>query len=197
MKKLLSYFLQGMLFIAPVAITIYVVYSLFVSLDDTVNDLVENVAGFRLRGLGFVLVIVLLTVVGYFSSNLFIRQIFNFFEDLMTRTPFIKILYTALKDLFSAVMSDRRKFNRPVLININKSTGLQKLGFITQNDLTGLGIKDKIAVYLPHSYAFSGNIFLINHSEVTPLEISTIDAMKFIVSGGVTNVELQAEKSEL
>ena len=108
-----------------------------------------------LRGLGFVLVIVLLTVVGYFSSNLFIRQIFNFFEDLMTRTPFIKILYTALKDLFSAVMSDRRKFNRPVLININKSTGLQKLGFITQNDLTGLGIKDKIAVYLPHSYAFS------------------------------------------
>ncbi len=190
MKKFLSYFLQGMLFIAPIALTFYVVYSLFVSLDDSVNDLVEGLAGFRIRGLGFVLLVALLTVVGYFSSSLLLKPIFGFFEDLMNRTPFVKILYSALKDLFSAVISDKRKFDKPVLINVNKNSGLQKLGFITQTDLGYLGVENKIAVYLPHSYAFSGNIFLIDPTEVIPLEISTTEAMKFIVSGGVSSVDL-------
>src|SRR6185295_18894162 len=110
-------------------------------------------------------------------------------EHALGRMPFINILYTSLKDFISAFVSDKKKFNQPVLVNINGNPGFQKLGYITRDDLGFLGLKDKVAVYLPHSYNFSGNLFIVDAKSVTPLNVPVTEFMKFIVSGGITEWE--------
>ena len=186
MKKLMSYLLQGLLLLAPLGITAYIIYALFNIVDNSVNDFLESVFHIRFRGLGLIIILVLITFIGFLSSTLLFGPIFNFLENLISRTPLIKIIYTAFKDLFSAFVSEKKKFNQPVLVNLNGNPDFQKLGFLTEENLKPLGLKDKVAVYLPHSYNFSGNLFIVPAKDVTYLDIPVSDLMKFIVSGGVT-----------
>ena len=114
----------------------------------------------------------------------------------MIRLPLVKIIYTALQDLFSAFVSDKKKFDKPVMVIVNKTSGLKKFGFITQEDLSQFGLKDEVAVYLPHSYNFSGNLFVAPRENVILLDnISSSDTMKFIVSGGVTKIDTGSFKN--
>ncbi|MDA0713786.1 MAG: DUF502 domain-containing protein, partial [Bacteroidetes bacterium] len=112
------------------------------------------------------------------------------------RIPLIKTLYTSVSDLLSAFVGDKRRFNRPVLVKLTKMADIEKLGFITSEDLSELGIDGgRIAVYLPHSYAFSGNLFIVPAENVTPLDANAAEVMKFIVSGGVAEVDKVKSKS--
>ncbi len=89
----------------------------------------------------------------------------------------------------SAFVGKDKKFTEPVLVKVNKDSDLEKLGFITQHDLTELGIEaGKVAVYLPHSYNFSGNLFIVPSANVKPLNVNSAEVMKFIVSAGVTSI---------
>jgi uncharacterized membrane protein len=109
----------------------------------------------------------------------------------MNKIPFIKLIYSSIKDLIGAFVGDKRKFNKPVLVTINKENTLHQIGFVTQEDLSDLGLYDMVAVYFPHSYAFSGNHFLVPKTSIKPLNISGPVAMKFIVSGGVSGFKEQ------
>ncbi len=192
MKKLIAYFFKGLLLIAPIFITIYVIYTIISWMDDIFKDIVFYIFGYSVPGLGLVLIVLSITLIGILSSTFIFKPIFKLAEAFMIRTPLIKIIYSALKDLFSAFVSDEKKFNKPVLVTINKDSGLQKLGFITLDNLNPLGLPDKVAVYLPHSYNFSGNLFIIKKENVELLNgLSATDAMKFIVSGGVTDIEIK------
>ncbi len=186
MKKLISYLFQGLLLLAPVGVTLYIIFALFRVLDDTTNDLLEQLFDKRIRGLGFFVLLGLITLVGFLSSTLIFKPIFSQFETMIARAPMINIIYTSLKDFVSAFVSDKKRFNQPVVVNINGNPDFQKLGFITREDLSFMGLKDKVAVYLPHSYNFSGNLFIVDAKSVTPLDVPVADFMKFIVSGGIT-----------
>lgn len=189
MRKIISYFFQGILLIAPIFITIYVILKIVNWLDSFLANAVKSIFGMELPGVGFVAILVLITLVGFLSSTLIFKPVFKIIESLIEKTPLIKIIYTSLKDLFSAFVSEKKRFNQPVLVDIN-SAGLQKLGFITREDLSELNIKDKVAVYLPHSYNFSGNLFIVPKENITIIEnLSSSDAMKFIISGGVTEMD--------
>lgn len=182
-RKVGTYFIRGLLLFSPFIITIYIIIALFNIIDSFTRDLL----GTNVPGIGILILIALITLLGYLSSTLFFRPIMRVTEDLLVRTPLVKIIYTSIKDLFSAFMSEKKKFNKPVLVNINKEIGLQKMGFITQQDLSLLGLEGKVAVYFPHSYNFSGNLFVVDAEQVTPLQgLSTSEVMKFIISGGVT-----------
>jgi uncharacterized membrane protein len=122
------------------------------------------------------------------------RPIFSYFEKLISRTPFVKIIYTALKDFTEAFVGNKKKFNRPVVVSFME--GVDRIGFITDSDLTYLHIRNRVAVYCPHSYNFSGNLYLVDPLKVKPLHINPADAMKYAVSAGVTQVENQSNKSE-
>ncbi len=190
MKSVIGYFFRGLLLIAPIFVTGYVIFVIISSMDQLFKDFIIDLIGVQIPGLGLLIVLSFITLIGLLSSTLIFKPVFWSLEELMTRTPLIKIVYSSIRDLFSAFVSDKKKFNQPVLVNINKESGLQKLGFITLEDLSFLKVKDKVAVYLPHSYNFSGNLFIVNKDQVTFLEgISSTDAMKFIVSGGVADVE--------
>ncbi|PCH93876.1 MAG: hypothetical protein COB85_06315 [Bacteroidetes bacterium] len=186
MKKLIGFFLQGLLFIGPIAVSVWVIFKVF----DLIDGLLRDLLPWEVPGLGLVIILVLISGLGWLGSTIIAKPVFSYFDKLVEKAPLIKIIYSAVKDLLSAFVGSKKSFDQPVLVKLEKDSDVQKLGFITQTDLTELGIgKDKVAVYLPHSYAWSGNQYIVPKENVEPLDVSAAMVMKFIVSGGVTSLE--------
>jgi uncharacterized membrane protein len=175
------YFLSGLLYTAPVVVTAYILYQSFVFLDGLIPS--------DYPGVGILLIVIFVTVMGILGSSFLLQPINRYFQGLVERIPLVKTIYFAIRDVLSAFVGEKKRFTKPVLVKVNDS-GMEKLGFITSEDLDLLGIDGgKIAVYLPHSINFSGNLFIVTPDMVTPLEANSADVMKFIVSGGVLEVE--------
>ena len=186
MKRFAGYLLQGTILIAPFAITAYIIYSFITFIDSIINPVVVKLTGVEFPGLGIVFGVLTIAFIGFLGSTLLFQPLFNMFENFLNRMPFVKIVYSSLKDLFSAFVSDQRKFNKPVIVNLGS---FSRMGFLTETDLSNFADKDLVAVYLPHSYNFSGNLVLVNAEAVTLLDVPASDVMKFVVSGGVTRIE--------
>ncbi len=187
-RRIVRFFFQGVLFIAPVGITIYIVYLLFTYVDGYLQSLIKEYLPFNIPGLGILLLVILLTLLGFVAQSILFRPIKHLIDRVMKNVPLVKVLYSALSDLFSAFVGSEKKFNKPVLVKVNLISDLEKMGFLTSEDLADLHIKDKVSVYFPHSYNFSGEMFIVPKEHITPLDIPAAEAMKFIVSGGVTKV---------
>jgi len=185
MKKLFAYFLQGLLYIAPLAITGYIIYMVFTVIDGTIQDYIYSVVDVRIPGLGIIVLFVFLTLLGLFGSTIIAQPVKRIFNRLIERAPVIKVIYSAFRDLLSAFAGKDKKFNKPVLVKVNPVSELHKLGFITESDLSKINMVDHVAVYFPHSYNFSGEMFIVPKDLVTPVDIPSADVMKFVVSGGV------------
>lgn len=189
MKKIFAYFLQGILLVAPTAIVAYILYSLFVTIDGWVSRNIESVIGFSVPGLGILFLFISLTVLGFFGQTAIVKPIVKLMGKLIKRIPLLNLLYTSFNDLFSAFVGKEKKFNTPVKVLFNKENNLYKLGFITKDGLGEIGENDLAAVYFPHSYNFSGELYLVPRERVENLDISPAEVMKFVVSGGVTRFE--------
>lgn len=197
-KGLLQYFLQGLLILAPIAITFWAIAAVFEFIDGILPNIIHGIypaliedAHGHLRiipGVGFVVVIALVLLVGYASSSFIFTKIVEGFDKLLQKTPGIKIIYSTLKDFFEAFAGEKKKFTNNVLANVDDND-VWRLGFITQDDMVEFGLKDYVAVYIPMSYSISGNVYVIPRSRVKPItNISAAQTMKFAVSGGVTDV---------
>lgn len=187
-RRFFGYLLKGLLVVAPGVLTIFIVLKLFAFIDDTVNDAIEALFDLRFRGLGIVVGTFLIVLIGMLSGSLF-KQFIIYIEDAIAHIPLVKIVYSSIKDFFSAFASEERKFNKPALIKMGGNESLQRLGFITETDLSHFGLEGMVSVYIPHSYNFSGNLFIVKMEDVTPIKANTTEVMKFIVSGGVTKFE--------
>jgi len=176
-KKIPGYFFQGLLLIAPVGITVYVLWAALSWLDELVQ--------LDYPGLGLLIIVSGITLLGFLSSTLLVKPIFNITERLLNTVPLVKLVYSSLKDLFAAFVGDKKTFDKVVKITLYKESEVSKIGFITQSDLKKLGLGGLIAVYVPHSYNFSGDMFLVPAELVTALNISPSDAMKMVISGGI------------
>ncbi|MBU1010641.1 MAG: DUF502 domain-containing protein [Bacteroidetes bacterium] len=189
-KRILTYFFQGLLFIAPVTITFWAIFVTFNYIDGLLIDLIDKLLGRHIPGLGLVVLLTTITSIGVLGSTLVFKPLLLYLDSLLVKAPLIKIIYTSVKDLVSAFVGQKKRFNEPVLVKVGKGADLEKIGFITNKDLSFLGIPEsKVAVYLPHSYAWSGNLFIVPVENVKPLDASATDVMKFIISAGVTNLE--------
>jgi uncharacterized membrane protein len=178
--RILRYFFSGTLFIVPLVATAYFIFVSFQWLDNRLN--------LPYPGLGFLIIIFVITLFGYLSTNYVFKTIGQWFDRGMNRIPFVKLIYSTVKDLLNAFVGDKKKFNKPVLVRINKDNNLYQIGFITQPDLTELELPDMVVVYFPHSYAFSGYHYFVAKENIRPLNISGPAAMKFIVSGGISGL---------
>lgn len=177
---LITYFLRGLLLVIPFSITIYVIFICLIWID--------NLIKLKIPGLGMIIIIIVITFLGYLGSTLLIKSIFDLIEKIIIKLPIIRIIYSSLKEVISAFVGDKKKFSKPVLVALNKSQNIQRIGFITQGNLKNIKFKNKVAVYIPHSYNFSGNLLIVNVDNITKLNISSTEAMKFIVSGGITKI---------
>jgi len=193
--RLLRSFLQGLLLLSPIAITAFVLYSLF--------DKVDNLLPFiHWRGVGFIIIIVVVTLVGYFGTRFFIgKWLFDAFEYVMEHTPGVKFLYSSIRDVIKSFVGDKKRFNKPVWVCVNVNPEIWRIGFMTQRDMTHFGFDHKVAVYMPHAYAISGWVIITDGKNVKPVQgMTSGEAMKFAVSGGVTTVEdeeTNAKKDQL
>lgn len=186
MRTIANYFLYGLIFIFPLFATFYVIVFLVNWVDDTLYSILFGWLPFDLPGLGIVTAFFIIVILGFFVTRAFTNPVINYFERLMERTPFVKIFYTSFKDLTESLLGDKKRFNRPARVVL--TDGVERIGFITEDNLSNFGIDNRVAVYFPHSYNFSGNLFLIDPAKVTPLNIDPADALKFAISAGVTHV---------
>jgi len=191
----INYFFQGLLFIAPISITIWAILATFDFINGILQGYIDEWLGFTIPGLGLILLLIAITLIGLLGSTIFFRPIINYFDLLLARAPLVKIIYTAVKDLVSAFVGQKKRFNEPVLVRISRETDLEKIGFVTSRDLGILGQpNEKVAVYLPHSYAWSGNLFIVPVENIRPIKASPTEVMKFVISAGVTNLEEKDKK---
>ena len=183
---ILRYFLQGIIIISPIAVTVWAAYSIF--------DIIDTRIPYVPRGVGFLIIISSLIIIGWLGSTFFIwKFLINFFDSVLERTPFLKFIYSSVKDVVESFMGDKKKFTKPVLVKIRINPEIFQIGFITQNDLAKIGLIDKVAVYLPHSYAVSGVLVIVDIANVSAIDMNPSDAMKMAVSGGMTGYEEEAE----
>lgn len=188
--RILKYFGQGLLFVVPVFVTIAVLVYLFQKAD--------TLFGLDIPGLGILILLVGITLVGYIGTVLVTNPVVKWFANLMNRTPVVKIIYSSVKDLLSAFVGSKKKFTHPVLIKLSADNDMQQLGFMTQDDLSDLGIsKDMVSVYVPFSFSIMGNVFVVPRANITPLKSSPTETMKFVVSGGITNIQEIRDKKKL
>lgn len=176
-------FLQGLLILSPIAITAYVIYIVF----DSVDRLVPWVP----RGLGFVIIIGVVTFIGYMGTRFFLgRMLFDAFDHLVEHIPGIKYIYSSIKDVMGSFVGDKKRFNKPVWVCTNHNPEMWRIGFMTQKDLAFLGMAGRVAVYLPHSYAVSGYVIVVETKSIKLVtKMTAAEAMKFAVSGGITSIE--------
>ena len=197
--KLFKYFLQGLIILAPITITLWAVLSLFSWIDSILPDFIhrlfpklaldESGEPRRIPGLGFIVVIGIVLIVGYVSSSFIVSKMVELFDNILEKTPGIKIIYTTIKDFFEAFAGNKRKFDRAVLVAI-ESPEIWRIGFITHDELTEFGLQDYISVYVPQSYAFAGHLYFVKKERVRLItDISSTESMKFAISGGVTQID--------
>ncbi len=180
--------MQGLLFIAPVGITLFIIFKVFAFVDGYTRTYLKTFFHADVPGMGILIIIILLIMLGFIGQSILFSPMRDLIDSLMKRAPVIKLIYTSLNDFLNAFVGEKRKFTKPVLVKVNHVSNLEKLGFLTQEDLSELKIKDKVAVYFPHSYNFSGELFIVPAEHVTPLDLPPAEIMKFIVTGGVTRV---------
>jgi len=183
MKKLTGYFLKGFLIFVPVAATI--------GLVKWAMGFIDNLMPFDMAGLGLVVLLILIMLTGFLASNYIGKKLFDLVDKLLKKMPVVKLLYSALKDMIQAFAGDKKNFDQPVLVELIEN-GPKAMGFITRDDTDFLGIEGHVAVYMPQSYNFAGQVLIFPSDRVSPIELSSADVMATIVSGGVSGANSNA-----
>jgi uncharacterized membrane protein len=176
--RVLNYFLKGLVFLAPMALTIYICVRVFTTIDGWL--------GIDIPGVGFVVTVVLITLFGFLAQHFLTRSLFNLLEEQLNRLPFVRLLYSSTKDLLNAFVGDKRRFDKPVLVTPYPGGVARVIGFVTQDSLASLGLAGHVTVYLPFSYSFAGSLFVFPATALTPIDADSADVLAFVVSGGVT-----------
>lgn len=180
MNTLFKYFISGLVVLLPLAITIYFIVEVVRWLSTVLSSSIYFII---LPG-----ILVSIIIVGYLTQSYFDRSGLTIFEKYISKIPLISLVYFSLKDITKALTGQNKKFSSPVAVKMS-SIGIMKLGFITQQELDCFDDKEDnerlVAVYFPHSYNFSGNLFLVPKENVTPLHVNAANHMKYIVTGGI------------
>ncbi|MFN4082206.1 MAG: DUF502 domain-containing protein [Bacteroidia bacterium] len=184
-RRIINYFLKGLLISLPVIVTYKIIKTLVITLDEFLE--------LETPGLGILIVITSLIFIGIVGSSFIIQPLLDVLDDIFSKIPFVKIIYTSVKDLIEAFVGEKKKFNKPVLVEF--TSGVYKPGFVTQDDCNEFNLPEITAVYFPHSYAFSGNVFLVECNKIKPYKGNQADFMKYIISGAVTKIGSTANEN--
>jgi uncharacterized membrane protein len=207
LSSLAQLLFQGVVVLAPIGVTIWVVVSLFNWVDNFLPNLLHFILPVqfaevngqvpKVTGLGFLVAITLVLLVGWLSSLFFVERLMSIFDKLLEKTPGVKIIYSSVKDFLEAFAGNKKKFDEPVLVNVD-STDVWRIGFITQKSTEHFGMKEFVTVYVPHSYAISGITYIVSPERIKkmPKGVNAGEAMKYVVSGGVTTVDEMEQKDQ-
>jgi uncharacterized membrane protein len=179
MRKLIAYFLRGLIVTAPVAVTLWVCWALFQRIDGLLD--------ISIPGVGFVVTIVTITLVGVIASSLVTAGVVSVIESSIEKLPFVRLVYSSTRDLLNAFVGEKRRFDIPVTVTVVPGSGVKMIGFVTRESLDSFGMPGYVAVYLPQAYAFAGHLLLVPAPQVERIPGESADLMAFVVSGGVAD----------
>lgn len=180
MKQLGNYFFQGLVFVAPVGLTVWVFITAFRILDGWL--------GASVPGLGIAVLLVSTTLIGVFTKRYLSRRASGAIDALFKKVPFAALVYSSVKDLMGAFVGEKKRFDKPVLVALGLGIDADALGFITRESLECFGVHDKVAVYFPQAYNIGGQVLILPREHVKLLDADAAAVMTFIVSGGVAGV---------
>ena len=180
MKTLFRYFARGCLALIPVGATVYIIWALISTMDGLV--------GTSVPGLGLVLAVALITLAGFLVSNVIGRKVLEWFDLIMGRVPVVKLLYKSLRDLLQTFAGEKKTTGKPVRVRLDPRSETRLLGLLTRSDLSGLGLPDHVAVYLPQSYNIGGQVIAVHRDQVEALDISAAEMLTFMLSGGAAGL---------
>jgi uncharacterized membrane protein len=178
MNWIVKNFLRGTVIVVPFVVTGYLLYEAFMRVDRLLN--------LRIPGVGFGLTVVLMILVGALASNFFVRKFLQWTDVIFTRAPLVRLIYASIRDLLEAFVGDQKRFNQPVAVSL--AGGVRTLGFMTQGDLSFLGLPGEVAVYMPFSYSVAGMVVVVPRGRVEPLPADSASIMALLISGGVSRV---------
>ncbi|MHB8209541.1 DUF502 domain-containing protein [Mucilaginibacter sp.] len=192
-KALLNYFVKGLLIVVPLGVAIFLIYWAVSRIDNALNLSTtiwtdDKGKPIYIPGLGILNVLLIILIAGVLVTNVITEPIKAWFNRWLDRLPLFKFLFSSVKDLTEAFVGEEKKFNEPVLVDVNEF-GLKKIGFLVKRDMSRIGLPGDVAVYFPYSYSFAGQVVIISADKVHPLDISAADAMKFMISGGVSGLD--------
>jgi uncharacterized membrane protein len=181
MRRVFKYFLQGLVSVVPITVTLYLIYKAFVIID--------NLIPVNVPGMGLLIILSGVTLIGMAVNHLVSDSLLAAIERQVKRAPLISLIYTAVKDLTQAFVGKKKSFSRPVMVKLSENSELRRLGFITNDNFEKLQDDcDYLTVYIPHSYNISGNMFLVPRHCIQPIKTNAPDFMKYAVSAGVTDL---------
>jgi uncharacterized membrane protein len=183
-RRLLGYFLRGLVFLTPVGITAYICVVVFRAIDGWL--------GLPIPGAGFAVSLAVITLFGFLATSFLTRSLIAALDDLLERLPFVRLLYSSTRDLVNAFVGEKRRFDKPVVVDLFPGGNARALGFVTQEAMHQLDMPGYVSVYMPHSYNFSGQMYLFPTTAVARLDTNSSEMMAFIVSGGVTEIPVLA-----
>lgn len=184
MRRIVGYFAQGCLALIPVAVTIYIVYAVITATD--------QLLGIEIPGLGLVIALVLITLVGFLVSNVIGRRVYWAFDQVMARVPFVKLLYTSIRDLIQTFVGEKKTIGRPVAIRFAPGAENRMLGLLTRDDLSPMGLPHHVAVYIPQAYNIGGQVLAVHRDQIEILDISASEMLTFMMSGGASGLGVKA-----
>src|SRR6185312_4488333 len=178
-RILFRLFLQGVIILAPISLTIWTVVAVFNWIDNILHNTLHNLFPSlvdidqfglprRIPGLGFVVFISLALFVGYVSSSFIVSRAMEIADRVLERTPGIKLIYSTIKDFVEAFAGSKRKFDKAVLVSV-LADDVWQVGFVTQEELQEFDLKEFVAVYVPQSYAFAGHLYFVKRDRVRML----------------------------
>ena len=189
MKSILKSFVNGILTIVPIILVIYVTYKTFMFLDGLLGGFLKQY--FKesyVPGIGILATLVLITILGFLSTKFVTGTIFRIIDRLLEKIPFVKTVYSVIKDTVHSFLGEKKSFSKVALVTV-PGTNMKSLGFVTAEDLDVFyePLSDYIAVYVPQTFQVAGFTFLIKKEDVEFIDVKPEDAMKFILSGGMTS----------
>ncbi len=193
-NKFLKYLLAGLAYLAPIGLLVFILYKIFIYIDRFARYIIPD--NLEFPGLGFVVLLLLLTLFGWFTT---VSKIDDYAKklllDLLNKVPILKSIYSSIEDLTSALVGSKKTFDKPVLVKLSKSNDIERVGFIAKEDLSLLGIPEgKVAVALPFTFSYMSKIIIVPKENITPINAKSSEVMKFIVSGGISEDHNQTKQ---
>lgn len=189
MKVIIKSFINGLLTIVPIILVIYILVRVFNFLDSILGNVLKPyMKQDYIPGIGILATLVLITFLGWLSTRFFAGKIINLIDRLLEKIPLVKTLYSVIKDTFQSFLGEKKSFSKVALVPM-PGTSIKVIGFVTSEEVEEVihSLKDHVAVYVPQTFQVAGFTFLIPKEEIEWLDIKPEEAMKFVLSGGVSS----------
>ncbi|MFS0862014.1 DUF502 domain-containing protein [Fredinandcohnia sp. 179-A 10B2 NHS] len=189
MKRIIQNFVKGILTVVPIILVIYVVFKVFMFLDGLLGGFLKPyLREDYIPGIGILATLVLITILGWLSTKFFTGTIIRVLDRILERIPLVKTLYSVSKDTIHSFVGEKKSFSKVALVTL-PGTEMKVVAFITTEDLGSFydPLKDHVAVYVQQTFQIAGFTVLIPKDQVEIIDVKPEDAMKFILSGGMTS----------